>query len=36
MVLCGASTGESEEHTLRDQDKGYYLDKGVLKIIENI
>ena len=36
MVPSGASTGESEALELRDQDKGRYLGKGVLKAVENI
>jgi enolase len=32
----GASTGEFEALELRDQDKGRYLGKGVLKAVENI
>src|SRR5215471_5858391 len=35
-VPSGASTGEHEAVELRDNDKGRYLGKGVLKAVENI
>lgn len=35
-VPSGASTGENEAVELRDDDKGRYLGKGVLKAVENI
>ncbi|MBP6247282.1 MAG: phosphopyruvate hydratase [Trichococcus sp.] len=36
MVPSGASTGEHEAIELRDEDKGRYLGKGVLKAVENV
>ena len=36
MVQSGASTGEHEAIELRDEDKGRYLGKGVLKAVENV
>ena len=35
-VPSGASTGENEAVELRDDDKGRYLGKGVLKAVENV
>jgi enolase len=35
-VPSGASTGEREAVELRDEDKGRYLGKGVLKAVENV
>ena len=35
-VPSGASTGEHEALELRDDDKGRYLGKGVLKAVENV
>src|SRR5271156_6289301 len=35
-VPSGASTGEHEAVELRDNDKAYYLGKGVLKAVENV
>ena len=35
-VPSGASTGENEAIELRDNDKGRYLGKGVLKAVENV
>jgi enolase len=35
-VPSGASTGENEALELRDNDKGRYLGKGVLRAIENV
>ncbi len=35
-VPSGASTGEHEAVELRDDDKGVYLGKGVLKAVDNI
>jgi enolase len=35
-VPSGASTGENEAVELRDNDKGRYLGKGVLKAVENV
>lgn len=35
-VPSGASTGEHEAIELRDQDKGRYLGKGVLKAVSNV
>jgi len=35
-VPSGASTGEHEALELRDEDKGRYLGKGVLKAVENV
>ena len=35
-VPSGASTGEREALELRDQDKGRYLGKGVLKAVSNV
>jgi len=35
-VPSGASTGSKEAIELRDQDKSFYLGKGVSKAIENI
>ena len=35
-VPSGASTGEHEAVELRDDDKGRYLGKGVLKAVENV
>ena len=36
MVPSGASTGEHEAIELRDEDKGRYLGKGVLKAVANV
>lgn len=36
IVPSGASTGKREALELRDQDKGRYLGKGVLKACENV
>ncbi len=36
MVPSGASTGSFEAVELRDDDKGRYLGKGVLKAVENV
>ena len=36
IVPSGASTGEYEAVELRDNDKGRYLGKGVLKAVENV
>lgn len=36
IVPSGASTGKKEALELRDQDKGRYLGKGVLKACENV
>lgn len=36
MVPSGASTGEYEAYELRDEDKGRYFGKGVLKAVENV
>lgn len=36
MVPSGASTGAFEAVELRDDDKGRYLGKGVLKAVENV
>ncbi|MDD3999717.1 MAG: phosphopyruvate hydratase [Bacilli bacterium] len=36
MVPSGASTGEYEAVELRDNDKGRYLGKGVLKAVDNV
>lgn len=36
MVPSGASTGSFEAVELRDEDKGRYLGKGVLKAVENV
>lgn len=35
-VPSGASTGEHEAVELRDEDKGFYLGKSVLKAVENV
>lgn len=35
-VPSGASTGSHEAYELRDEDKSYYLGKGVLKAVENV
>lgn len=35
-VPSGASTGENEALELRDNDKGRYLGKGVLRAVENV
>ncbi len=35
-VPSGASTGENEAIELRDNDKGRYLGKGVLRAVENV
>ncbi len=35
-VPSGASTGIHEAHELRDNDKGIYLGKGVLKAVQNV
>jgi enolase len=35
-VPSGASTGENEILELRDQDKGRYDGKGVLKAVDNV
>ncbi|MGD0710993.1 MAG: phosphopyruvate hydratase [Bacteroidales bacterium] len=35
-VPSGASTGIHEAHELRDNDKGVYLGKGVLKAVQNV
>jgi enolase len=35
-VPSGASTGKHEAMELRDDDKGYYLGKGVLKAVNNV
>jgi enolase len=35
-VPSGASTGEHEAVELRDNDKSYYLGKGVLQAVENV
>jgi enolase len=35
-VPSGASTGQNEALELRDQDKGRYLGKGVLKAVKNV
>ena len=35
-VPSGASTGEKEALELRDNDKGRYLGKGVLKAVDNV
>ena len=35
-VPSGASTGENEALELRDNDKGRYLGKGVLKAVDNV
>src|SRR5512138_2020047 len=35
-VPSGASTGIHEAVELRDDDKGYYLGKGVLKAVNNV
>ena len=35
-VPSGASTGEHEAVELRDNDKGIYLGKGVLKAVDNV
>ena len=35
-VPSGASTGVHEAHELRDEDKGRYLGKGVLKAVGNV
>jgi enolase len=35
-VPSGASTGEHEASELRDDDKSFYLGKGVLKAVENV
>jgi enolase len=35
-VPSGASTGEHEAVELRDEDKGRYLGKGVLKAVQNV
>src|ERR1043166_4950416 len=35
-VPSGASTGAHEAVELRDDDKGYYLGKGVLKAVNNV
>ena len=36
IVPSGASTGEHEAVELRDDDKGRYLGKGVLKAVDNV
>jgi len=36
LVPSGASTGQFEACELRDEDKGRYLGKGVLKAVENV
>jgi len=36
MVPSGASTGAFEATELRDEDKGRYMGKGVLKAVENV
>ncbi|MEZ6191370.1 MAG: phosphopyruvate hydratase [Phycisphaerales bacterium] len=36
MVPSGASTGENEACELRDDDKGFYLGKSVLKAVDNV
>ncbi len=36
VVPSGASTGAHEAVELRDDDKSYYLGKGVLKAVENV
>ncbi len=33
-VPSGASTGEYEAHELRDDEKGFYLGKGVMRVVE--
>ena len=35
-VPSGASTGENEAIELRDNDKGRFLGKGVLRAVENV
>ncbi|HNW99434.1 MAG TPA: phosphopyruvate hydratase [Bacteroidales bacterium] len=35
-IPSGASTGIHEAHELRDNDKGIYLGKGVLKAVQNV
>ena len=35
-VPSGASTGAFEAYELRDEDKGRYLGKGVLKAVGNV
>src|SRR5450432_290936 len=35
-VPSGASTGVHEAVELRDDDKGYYMGKGVLKAVNNV
>ena len=36
IVPSGASTGAFEAHELRDNDKDYFLGKGVLKAVNNV
>ena len=36
IVPSGASTGAFEAHELRDNDKDYFLGKGVLKAVHNV
>ena len=36
IVPSGASTGALEAHELRDNDKDYFLGKGVLKAVNNV
>ncbi len=36
IVPSGASTGENEAVELRDDDKGFYLGKSVLKAVDNV
>ena len=36
IVPSGASTGAFETHELRDNDKDYFLGKGVLKAVNNV
>ncbi|HOT88892.1 MAG TPA: phosphopyruvate hydratase [Bacteroidales bacterium] len=35
-IPSGASTGTHEAHELRDNDKGIYMGKGVLKAVQNV
>jgi len=35
-IPSGASTGTHEAHELRDNDKGVYMGKGVLKAVQNV